>query len=101
MTEAEWAAASDPLHLLWHLKTIGWNRSGAGRRKLRLVGCACVRRVWRFLGDVGRAQLDMGEQLADGLRPRPTEEEAPPPPFRLGMISGQAEKQARAGAYLT
>jgi hypothetical protein len=43
------------------------NRRKAGRRKLRLFLCACVRRVWELIpAGPYRAAVALGERLADG-----------------------------------
>jgi hypothetical protein len=86
--------------MLQHLKELRWNRTRSGRRKLRLLGCACARRPWRLLDAEGRRQIEMAEELADGLRLQPTKAEVSPLPFHLGSISGHADKQARAAAHL-
>jgi hypothetical protein len=47
----------------------GWRRS---TRKLRLLVCACYRRVWHLLSDAGRKAIEVAERHADG---RATNEE--------------------------
>jgi hypothetical protein len=43
------------------------NRSKAGRRKLRLFACACVRRVWPWVPEGScREAVELAERLADG-----------------------------------
>jgi hypothetical protein len=88
VTEQEWLRETDPLPMVNHLKTLRWNRTRAGRRKLRLLGCACCRRIWRLIDDKGRRWVELAEGVADGL-PRPTREILP---FRLGTTSGQPDK---------
>ncbi len=62
MTEAEWLACTDPDLMLKFL------RDKASERKLRLLACACCRRVWHLLTD-GRSRnaLVTCEPYADGL----------------------------------
>src|SRR5437764_15304709 len=62
MTEAEWLTCADPDPMLGFLKgrTTG--------RKLRLLACACCRRIWHLLTDErSRRAVEAGEQYADGL----------------------------------
>jgi hypothetical protein len=65
MTEADWLAATDPEPMLRYLKTKGVHRSEGGRRRLRLFGCCCARRVWRLMRKRGRQWVELGERLAD------------------------------------
>src|SRR5262245_55366774 len=65
MTEAEWLACADPLVMLPLLRE-------AGERKLRLLTCACLRRLWHLLPDGPcRQAVEVGEAWADGLAGRP------------------------------
>src|SRR4051812_17008782 len=63
MTEPEWLASEEPDELLLHLcETV------VDDRKVRLFGCACVRRVWTDLADNKlRQALEVAERFADGL----------------------------------
>jgi hypothetical protein len=61
MTEAEWLTVPEPRALLWSLRP-GWTD-----RKLRLFGCACVRRVWSLLDAKARAAVELAERYADRL----------------------------------
>src|SRR4051794_28004462 len=62
MTEQEWLECTDPDAMLLFL---GDNPSD---RKLRLFGCACLRRVWRSLPeDSHRRAIETAERFADGL----------------------------------
>jgi hypothetical protein len=67
VTEQEWLACTDPETMLGHLRAGKENRSRNGRRKLRLFGCACGRRVVRLMSGRGRRWLELGEQDADAL----------------------------------
>jgi hypothetical protein len=64
VTEQEWLACTDPREMLRALRTSG----RASDRKLRLLGCACVRTAWGRLKDLrSRAAVEAAERLADGL----------------------------------
>src|SRR4051794_31675705 len=61
MTEAMWLACMSPREMLDSLR---WRTSS---RKLRLFGCACLRRVWHFLTDRrGREAVEFAERYAEG-----------------------------------
>src|SRR5262245_38990094 len=61
VTEAQWQAARGPELMLQFL------RDKVSERKLRLFGCACVRRVWGMLTEgASRAAVEVAEQFADG-----------------------------------
>jgi hypothetical protein len=63
MTEAEWLACEEPEPMLLFL-----SGAGASDRKVRLFGCACVRRVWGDLADDRlRQAVEVAERFADGL----------------------------------
>src|SRR5262249_28388226 len=68
MTEAEWIASKEP-HLMTRFITLhqGNNRRKAGRRKLRLFGCACCHQLDGRMSDP-RSQhaVAVAERLADG-----------------------------------
>lgn len=64
MTEDEWLQATDPQPMLDFLQKEG----KLSQRKLRLFGCACVRRVWHLLNDQKtRKAVEAAEKYADGL----------------------------------
>src|SRR5262245_16111555 len=67
MTEADWLVDKHPLRMLAHLRDgLDIQRSGSGRRKLRLYGCACCRQVWHHLADErSRAAVFAAESFAD------------------------------------
>lgn len=63
MTEAEWAVCCKPYEMLACLQETG----SASERKLRLLACACVRRLWPLLiDDRSRQAVEVGERFADG-----------------------------------
>jgi hypothetical protein len=69
MTEQKWLASQSTGAMVKHLcETCGAARRKNGRRKLRLLACACCRRVWdRLKEERDRDMLLVGEKLADGL----------------------------------
>lgn len=60
MSEADWLACTDPGILQFYLPP------AASDRKLRLVACACCRRAWHLLGNLGRFAVEVAERFADG-----------------------------------
>jgi hypothetical protein len=64
MTEAEWLDCTEPGRMLSLLLE-------AGERKLRLLTCACLRRLWPLLpGGPCRQAVEVGEAWADDLASR-------------------------------
>ncbi|MGE3809088.1 MAG: hypothetical protein AB7K24_30865 [Gemmataceae bacterium] len=61
MTENEWQSCSDPEAML------DWLRQSdtVSDRKFRLFGCACCRRIWRFLDEAGRGFVEILERYVD------------------------------------
>jgi hypothetical protein len=84
MTEAEWLSGTDWHRMLLFLRRRkGIASRPAGRRKLRLLACACCRREWGLLvHSDSRQALETAELSADG---RVDEE-----------TRAEAERQARA-----
>jgi hypothetical protein len=70
MTEAKWLAGVDPDALLKCMAALGHSRTKGGKRRLRLFGCACCRRIWPQLDDDSRAAIEASERFADGLLPQ-------------------------------
>jgi hypothetical protein len=61
VTEEEWNACTDPEPMLEFL------RGKASKRKLRLFGIACCRRIWHLMTDERcRSGVDAAERFADG-----------------------------------
>ncbi len=61
MTEAEWLACEKPLPMLEFL------HGRANARKLRLLACACCRRIWNLLRDErSRNAVEVAERYSDG-----------------------------------
>jgi hypothetical protein len=69
MTESEWDACTDPQKMLEYLcADRGEARRRAGRRRLRLFACACLRGVWPLLRKAGSRQaVEVAERFVDGL----------------------------------
>ena len=69
MTESDWLACTDPRRLLDYLEVYHKAaRTKGGRRKLRLLACACCRRLWHLAKyDKGRRGVEVAERYADGL----------------------------------
>src|SRR5687767_14312492 len=67
MTEAEWLACAQPHAMLDELPETRQND-----RKMRLFACACVRRVWHALRELGpeREAVEIAERFAEGLATR-------------------------------
>jgi hypothetical protein len=63
MNESEWQSASEPHAMLEFLRGSGKSSD----RKLRLFAVACSRRMWGWMDALGRAAVDVAENLADGL----------------------------------
>jgi hypothetical protein len=75
MTEDEWTGATRPEHLLDYLEGM----KQLDKRKARLFGVACCRRIWHIMVDErSRRAVELGELRADGLVPwREVESYAP------------------------
>ncbi len=62
MTEAEWLACEDPEQMsLWITEC------GENRRKCRMLGCACARRLWHLLNDTYQTAVKVAEMYEDDL----------------------------------
>ncbi len=62
MTEDEWLACAEPDKMLDFL------RRRPSERKLRLLACACCRRIWHLFDDErSRTAVEIAERYADGL----------------------------------
>ncbi|QEG27365.1 hypothetical protein GobsT_21190 [Gemmata obscuriglobus] len=61
MTEEEWLACNDPGALI----PLSWERNQ--KRKVRLFGCACCRRIWELLiHPTSRSAVEIAERYAEG-----------------------------------
>ncbi len=61
MTEAQWLAETQPIHLIYY-------KACRSERKRRLLVCACLRRVLPLVpGNSFHALIDLAERYADGL----------------------------------
>jgi hypothetical protein len=65
MDETKWLKSGDPRLLYAHARRVATPVLKSGRRRLRLYACACCRQVWQFLGDEGRAAVEVAERFAD------------------------------------
>jgi hypothetical protein len=98
MTEAEWLACDDPEKMLDFLN------GKVTERKLRLLACACCRRIWDLLtDDRTRRAVEAGELYADGLISREALRQSEEAGRRayielLGGGDSQAATQARWAA---
>ncbi len=68
MTEQEWAKGADPRPMFEYLRVArGAARRAAGRRKMRLFACACLRGIWHLLRQPpSRTAVMVAEAFADG-----------------------------------
>jgi hypothetical protein len=70
MTQKKWLgddAPSQPYQMLHYLSEQGVPRRRHGRRKLRLLACACVRRLGPILTEAQHELVQVAERLADEL----------------------------------
>jgi hypothetical protein len=109
-TESEWLRCEDTITMLNSLK------GAAGERKLRLLNCACCRRIWPLIPDErSRKAVESSEDYADGLigrfklhcdgisasdaaRGTPKNRALPPYSARITAQNGNAEGGAVARA---
>src|SRR5215831_4329124 len=59
MTETEWQTCADSIRMLYSI------RDKVNRRKERLFTSACCRRLWEWLSDKCRRQVEMIERYAE------------------------------------
>lgn len=97
MTDAEWAACTDP----W--KMLGFLQSRASERKLRLFAVACCRRAWHLMTDPRhRHAVEAAEKVADGLLDEKAFDEAMQPIVALwAALSDATEGDWRTSGYMT
>ena len=60
MTEAEWLACDDPERMYFFAVD-----TGEHRRKSRMLGCACARRLWHLLGPIYQTAIEVAEKYED------------------------------------
>jgi hypothetical protein len=61
VTETEWLGSGDPSPMLRYLR-----ERQPSERKLRLLACACCRRIWNLLPDPrSRLAVEVAERFAD------------------------------------
>jgi hypothetical protein len=60
VTENTWIRCADPDKMLEYLQ------GKISQRQMWLFGCACCRRIWSKLSDIGRNLIEATETLADG-----------------------------------
>src|SRR5262249_39224140 len=67
MDERTWLSSANLQQMLTHLRqTTSVHRKKAGRRKLRLLACACARAVWGRMSEPCRHLVEGVELLVDG-----------------------------------
>jgi hypothetical protein len=70
MNEERWLASVRTFELLEFLRREhGVNRTRAGKRRLRLFACACLRRVWPLVEPAVREVVEDLEEFCDGTQP--------------------------------
>jgi hypothetical protein len=102
MTEAEWLACRRPWEMLAALRARHFNFVKAGRRRLRLFGCACCRRIWRLLDAKARRWVERAEGMADGGPPlSPQEQQELEQEARRPHSTTSVREQGRIAASYT
>jgi hypothetical protein len=95
MTEAEWLVSPDPMRLMNHLWR-GGRPYPVTVRKLRLLVCASLRRIWPLLSEKGRRILEVVERHADQLVPYAELEAAN---FRYAQCHSREDYAVYYGAF--
>lgn len=73
MTEQEWIEGTEVGGLIEHLRAnYGIARTKAGKRRLRLFSCACIRRAWPLLDADEKAIVEGLERVCEGVEPAAT-----------------------------
>jgi hypothetical protein len=66
MTEAQWAASTEPFAMLDFLRAK--TRNHVDKRRLRLFACACCREIWHLLTEEASCRaIEVAERYADQL----------------------------------
>lgn len=106
MTEQEWLTSTDPVAMLDFLNTPGscngrlWSEWKPSDRKLRLVACACCRRVQHLLNSASLEWLEKAEAAAD-TGEKLDDQEPPTGTTSSAMhAAGDADGVARAMIWL-
>jgi hypothetical protein len=100
MNETEWVKSEHPGEMLNLIcSDSGALRTRSGRRKLRLFGCACCRRIWGRDGRSRRA-IEKAERIADGVAKRPGRGARPPAGHPALRTLFATAKEAACGAYV-
>jgi hypothetical protein len=100
VTEAEWQVTTDVSGMLCCLREQhGARRRKAGKRKLRLFGCGCCRRLWDWMDDArSREAVVVAERLADGLARTGEVEEAQARAMEALQVANAASSAVEGGA---
>jgi hypothetical protein len=93
MDEARWLTGSEPGEMLDHLL----RQDGVSWRKVRLWGCACVRRVWpRLATQTSRRAVEVVEEFVDGRATQQAVDGA----VRAAASVKKGDRRANHAAYL-
>src|SRR5262245_39625401 len=97
MSEEVWCRSNDVDEMFRLLAPMAYQRQSSGRRKLRLFGCACCRRIMQSMTKRGLRWLDMSEKYADGNLRKVEQREADNlnlQPRNWGQRRGRADSAA-------
>jgi hypothetical protein len=99
MTEDEWLACTSLGKMLGtRYGQVNPTVKQAGRRKLRLFACACLRRMWPHMADPGSRQaVEVAEGYADGRASRKQLTDAHDAAWRAGRGLGRPDNSGAGG----